>query len=72
MRSGSCLNRAWQALQIARRRVEMFEGGIIKEAENAFRIAQSAYRLGERGLIEVLDTQRVLTRNTCGLIAGTF
>ncbi|HET7060973.1 MAG TPA: TolC family protein [Nitrosospira sp.] len=54
------LESAWQALQIARRRVEMFEGGIVKEAETAFRIAQSAYVLGERGLIEVLDTQRVL------------
>jgi cobalt-zinc-cadmium efflux system outer membrane protein len=54
------LESAWQALQIARRRVQMFEGGIVKEAETAFKIAQSAYVLGERGLIEVLDTQRVL------------
>jgi cobalt-zinc-cadmium efflux system outer membrane protein len=38
----------------------MFEGGIIKEAENALQIAQAAYRFGERPLIEVLDTQRVL------------
>jgi cobalt-zinc-cadmium efflux system outer membrane protein len=57
---GQLLESAWQALQIARRRVEMFEGGIIKEAENALQIAQAAYRLGERPLIEVLDTQRVL------------
>ena len=57
---GQLLESAWQALQIARRRVEMFEGGIIKEAENAFRIAESAYRLGERGLMDVLDTQRIL------------
>ncbi len=54
------LESAWQALQIARRRVEMFEGGIIKQAENALQIAQAAYRFGERPLIEVLDTQRVL------------
>jgi cobalt-zinc-cadmium efflux system outer membrane protein len=57
---GQLLESAWQGLQIARRRVEMFEGGIIKEAENALQIAQAAYRLGERPLIEVLDTQRVL------------
>ena len=57
---GQLLEGAWQDLQIARRRVEMFEGGIIKEAENALRVAQAAYRFGERGLIEVLDTQRVL------------
>ncbi|MDN5935736.1 MAG: TolC family protein [Nitrosospira sp.] len=57
---GQLLEAAWQALQIARRRVEMFEGGIIKEAENALEIAQAAYRFGERGFIEVLDTQRIL------------
>ncbi len=51
---------AWQGLQIAQRRVEMFEGGLIKEAENAVQVAQSVYRFGERGLIEVLDTQRIL------------
>lgn len=51
---------AWQALQIAQKRVEMFEGGLIKEAENAVQIAQAAYRFGERGLIEFLDAQRIL------------
>lgn len=57
---GQLLESAWQALQIAQRRVEMFEGGIIKEAESALQIAQAAYRFGERPLIDVLDTQRVL------------
>lgn len=51
---------AWQALQIAQRRVEMFEGGLIKEAENAVEVARAAHRFGERGLIEFLDTQRIL------------
>lgn len=51
---------AWQALQIAQRRVDMFEGGLIKEAENAVQVAQAAYRFGERGLIEFLDSQRIL------------
>ena len=57
---GQLLESAWQGLQIAQRRVEMFEGGIIKEAESALTVAQAAYRFGERGLIDVLDTQRVL------------
>ena len=57
---GQLFESAWQALQIAQRRVEMFESGLIKEAENAVEVAQAAYRFGERGLIEVLDTQRVL------------
>ncbi len=51
---------AWQALQIAQRRVDMFEGGLIKEAENAVQVAQAAYRFGERSLFEFLDTQRIL------------
>lgn len=51
---------AWQALQIAQRRVDMFEGGLIKEAENAVDVARAAHRFGERGLIEFLDTQRIL------------
>lgn len=57
---GQLFESAWQALQIAQRRVEMFEGGLIKEAENAVEVAQAAYRFGERGLIEFLDTQRIL------------
>ena len=51
---------AWQALQIAQRRVDMFEGGLIKDAENAVQVAQAAYRFGERSLLELLDTQRIL------------
>ncbi len=57
---GQLLESAWQAYQIAQRRVEMFEGGILKEAELAFQVARTAHRFGERGLIEVLDTQRIL------------
>ena len=51
---------AWQALQIAQRRVDMFEGGLVKEAENVVQVAQTAYRFGERALIEFLDSQRIL------------
>lgn len=54
------LESAWQDYQIAQRRVEMFEGGIIREAELAFQVARTAHRFGERGLIEVLDSQRIL------------
>lgn len=50
---------AWQALQIAQRRVNMFEAGLIKEAANAVEVARAAHRFGERGLIEFLDTQRI-------------
>lgn len=66
------LESAWQALKIARRRVEMFEGGIVTEAELALSIAQTAYRLGERGFMEVLDTQRVLRGVLADLLQARF
>jgi cobalt-zinc-cadmium efflux system outer membrane protein len=69
---GQLLESAWQAKQIAQRRVEMFEGGLVKEAENALEIAQAAYRFGERGLIEVLDTQRVLRGLLSDLLQARF
>lgn len=66
------LESAWQAMEIARRRVEMFEGGIVKEAEAALRVAEAAFRLGERGFIEVLDTQRVLRNTRSELLQAQF
>jgi len=66
------LESAWQAMEIARRRVEMFEGGIVKEAEAALRVAEAAFRLGERGFIEVLDTQRVLRNARSELLQAQF
>lgn len=69
---GQQLESAWQAKEIARRRVEMFEGGIVTEARLALSIAQTAYRLGERGFIEVLDTQRVLRGVLAELLQARF
>lgn len=66
------LESAWQAMEIARRRVEMFEGGIVREAEAALRVAEAAFRLGERGFIEVLDTQRVLRNARSELLQAQF
>ncbi|PTN12298.1 TolC family protein [Nitrosomonas aestuarii] len=69
---GQLLEAAWQAKEIARRRVEMFESGIVTEAQLALNIAQTAYRLGERGFIEVLDTQRVLRGVLAELLQARF
>ena len=69
---GQLLESAWQARQIAQRRVSMFEGGLVKEAESALLVAQAAYRFGERGLIEVLDTQRVLRGVLSDLLQARF
>ena len=69
---GQQLEAAWQSKQIAKRRVEMFEAGIVNEARLALSIAQTAYRLGERGFIEVLDTQRVLRSVLAELLQARF
>jgi len=66
------LESAWQSMEIARRRVEMFKGGIVREAESALRIAETAFRLGERGFMEVLDTQRVLRNARSELLQAQF
>jgi cobalt-zinc-cadmium efflux system outer membrane protein len=51
---------AWRSLEMARLRVDALGQGVIKEAEAALRVAQAAYRFGERGILDVLDAQRVL------------
>ena len=66
------LESAWQAKQIAARQVEMYEGGVVKEAESALRVAQAAYRFGERGLLDVLDAQRVLRSVRAELLQARF
>ena len=57
---GQALDAAWQRYRIARDQVAAFEDGILREAQNALRVAESAYRFGERGILDVLDAQRTL------------
>lgn len=51
---------AWKSLEMARLRVEALAQGVMREAEAALRVARAAYRFGERGILDVLDAQRVL------------
>ncbi|NDF63666.1 MAG: TolC family protein [Betaproteobacteria bacterium] len=51
---------AWRSLEMARLRVEALGQGVVREAEAALRVAQAAYQFGERGILDVLDAQRVL------------
>ncbi len=51
---------AWRSFDMARLRVEALGQGVVREAEAALRVAQAAYRFGERGILDVLDAQRVL------------
>jgi cobalt-zinc-cadmium efflux system outer membrane protein len=56
----AALEQAYNLYEIASRQVEIFEAGTLREAEAAVRAAQAAFKFGERGIIEVLDAQRVL------------
>ena len=53
------LENAWNRYRIAHRQVETFEAGLLKQAENSLKVAEAAYRLGERGILDYLDAQRV-------------
>jgi cobalt-zinc-cadmium efflux system outer membrane protein len=44
----------------------------VREAEAALRVAEAAYRFGERGILEVLDAQRVLRSVRADLLQARF
>lgn len=52
------LESAWNRHRIADAQVKIFESGLLKQAESTLRVAESAYRLGERGILDFLDAQR--------------
>ena len=54
------LDQAYGRYQIAKNQVKIFETGLLRDAENAMKVAEAAYRHGERGILEFLDAQRVL------------
>jgi len=54
------LDQAYSRYQIARFQMITFESGLLKEAESALKVAEAAYRFGERGILDYLDAQRVL------------
>ena len=49
---------AFQRYLINQRQVTAFESGLLKQAEAALKIAEAAYRFGERGILDYLDAQR--------------
>lgn len=56
----AALERAYGQYELATQQVVSLERGALKEAEAALQAAEAAFRFGERGIIEVLDAQRVL------------
>lgn len=66
------LESAWRQYDIARNQVTALEGGIVREAESALRVAESAYRFGERGILDLLDARRVFRAVRNDLIVARF
>jgi cobalt-zinc-cadmium efflux system outer membrane protein len=63
---------ALAALDIAQARVTSLAEGAIRQAEAALRVAEAAYRFGERGILEVIDAQRVLRAVRADLLLAKF
>ncbi len=49
---------AWQSYRAASAQLNALEGTVIGQARTVLEIAEAAYRLGERGILEYLDAQR--------------
>ena len=56
----AALERAYGVYEVAEQQVAAFEAGALRQAEAALQASEAAFRFGERGIIEVLDAQRVL------------
>jgi cobalt-zinc-cadmium efflux system outer membrane protein len=56
----AALEGAYRRLEEAEEQMRAYEKGVLPEAEAALKAAQTAFQLGERGILEVLDAQRLL------------
>lgn len=63
---------AWRKYEIAQAQVAALEGGLVAQAKAAVAVAETAYRAGERGLIDVLDAQRVYRSARADLITSRY
>jgi cobalt-zinc-cadmium efflux system outer membrane protein len=68
----SALERAYEQYQLADQQATSLEAGSLHAAESAVDAAKSAYRFGERGIVEVLDAQRVLQSVRGDLLDAQF
>jgi cobalt-zinc-cadmium efflux system outer membrane protein len=66
------LDATYQLYQIASNQVRVLETDLLAQAAAAQRIAESAYRYGERGILEWLDAQRTYRAARNELIAARF
>ncbi len=68
----AAIDGAYGRYQVASQQLAAFEQGLLREAEEGLRAAETAYRLGERGILEVLDAQRVLRTVRLDLLNAQF
>ncbi|SEG69973.1 outer membrane protein, cobalt-zinc-cadmium efflux system [Bryocella elongata] len=66
------LERAAEQYQLADQQVAALESGSLHAAQSAVEAAKAAYRFGERGIVEVLDAQRVLQSVRGDLVDAQF
>lgn len=66
------LETAWQQHAIAATQIAALENGIVRQAQSALKVAEAAYRFGERGILDYLDAQRVYRAARNDLIAARY
>jgi cobalt-zinc-cadmium efflux system outer membrane protein len=63
---------AFKSLEMAQLRVKALSEAAVPDAEAALRVADAAYRFGERGILDVLDAQRVLRAIRADLLVARY
>ena len=66
------LDAAYRQFELSRNQVSALETGIVREAEAALKVAEAAYRFGERGILDFLDAQRVFRAVRNELISARY
>lgn len=66
------LDAAYRQYELSRTQVSALESGIVRQAEAALKVAEAAYRFGERGILEVLDAQRTFRAVRNELISARY
>lgn len=66
------LESSYQRYLIAQNQVKAFENGLLAQSESVLKVAESAYRYGERGILEYLDAQRTYRAVKKDYLAAKF
>ncbi|MCB5191301.1 TolC family protein [Methylobacillus arboreus] len=63
---------AYQRHMIAQQQLSAFENGLLSQAESVLKVAEAAYRYGERGILEYMDAQRTFRAVRKDYLAAKF